>query len=65
VRGLVFDPLLDPGFRARLAPALERGATFAGEGARWALAPVAGGAAAIESLPSRLVPGEHSNSSVI
>jgi maltose alpha-D-glucosyltransferase/alpha-amylase len=65
VHGLLFDALHDPGFRVRVAAALERGAVFAGEGARWTLTPVAGGAAALESLPSRLVAGEQSNSSVI
>lgn len=64
MHGLVFDALHDPGFRARLAAALESGATFADDSARWTLAPVAG-AAALESLPSRLLAGEQSNSSVI
>ena len=65
VHGLVFDALHDPGFRAHLAAALESGAIFAGESARWTLTPVAAGTAALESLPSRLVTGEQSNSSVI
>jgi maltose alpha-D-glucosyltransferase/alpha-amylase len=65
VHGLVFDALHDPGFRARLATMLERGAVFEDAGARWSLAPVGGGAEGLESQPSRLVAGEQSNSSVI
>jgi hypothetical protein len=48
VDGLLFDALHDPAFRSRLAFALERGATFEGDGARWSLAPVAGGAEGLE-----------------
>jgi maltose alpha-D-glucosyltransferase/alpha-amylase len=65
VHGLIFDALHDPLFRARLASALDRGATFEGGGARWLLAPVVEGAERLESLPSRLATGEQSNSSVI
>ncbi len=65
VHGLVFDALHDPGFRSRLAAALERGASFEGDGARWTLAPVGDGAAGLEALHSRLLAGEQSNSSVI
>ncbi|HEU4584135.1 MAG TPA: hypothetical protein VFR95_00220, partial [Gemmatimonadaceae bacterium] len=65
VDGLLFDALYDSAFRSRLASALERGATFEGDGARWSLAPVDGGAEGLESLQSRIVTGEQSNSSVI
>lgn len=65
VDGVLFDALYDPAFRSRLASALERGASFEGDGARWSLAPAAGGTEGLESLQSRLVTGEQSNSSVI
>ena len=65
VRGVVFDALHDPRFRAQLGAALGRGASFAGDGARWQLEPVGEGAGEIGALPSRVVAGEQSNSSVI
>lgn len=65
VEGLLFDALHDPGFRSHLASAVERGATFEGDGAHWSLAPVAAGVEGLGALQSRLVAGEQSNSSVI
>ena len=65
VRGLLFDALHDPRFRARLAIALERGASFGGEGAHWTMEPVAKEMESLGPLASRLAAGEQSNSSVI
>jgi maltose alpha-D-glucosyltransferase/alpha-amylase len=65
VDALLYDALYDSGVRARLGAALERGATFEGDGARWTLTPVGAGTASLESLQSSLAPGEQSNSSVI
>ena len=65
IRGLLFDALHDPRFRARLAIALERGASYEGDGARWTLEPVVEEAESLEVLASRVVSGEQSNSSVV
>ncbi|MBX6332413.1 MAG: hypothetical protein IRY91_11250, partial [Gemmatimonadaceae bacterium] len=66
VRGVLFDALEDHQFRTRLARALAHGASFAGsESAEWRVAPVATGAQAIVGMPSRVVEGEQSNTSVV
>lgn len=65
VRGALVDALGDAAFRARLGAALARGASFEGEGARWELAPVDGGAGDLAALPSRPIDGEQSNTSVV
>jgi trehalose synthase-fused probable maltokinase len=70
VRGVLFDALEDHQFRTRLARSLAHGASFAGsESAEWRIAPVGAGAGTgaegIVDVPSRVVGGEQSNTSVV
>lgn len=63
--GIIYDALHDAAFRSRLAGALEHGASFEANGARWTVTPIGGGAPGLGSVESRLASAEQSNSSVI
>ena len=63
--GVLLDATEDAGFRDWLAGALRAPAAFQGDGARWVLEPVGEGAPVLDGLPSRVVRGEQSNTSII
>ncbi|MGH7623263.1 MAG: maltokinase N-terminal cap-like domain-containing protein, partial [Gemmatimonadaceae bacterium] len=64
MRGLLFDAIDDPAFRARLARALSQGEGFAGDGASLVSERVGKGSPRLSGA-SRVVGGEQSNSSII
>ena len=63
--GVLLDATGDAGFRDWLAAALRAPAAFQGDGARWLLEPVGEGAPLLVGLPSRVLRGEQSNTSII
>jgi trehalose synthase-fused probable maltokinase len=68
-RAVIVDALADADFRAHLVAAMARGETASGDGATWRFERTEGGSAgeveALALLPSRLVGGEQSNTSVV
>lgn len=64
-RGVLFDALEDAAFRSHVGAALARGNSYEGDGARWSLAPVGDGPGDLGAVPSRVMRGEQSNTSVV
>jgi trehalose synthase-fused probable maltokinase len=65
-RGVLFDAIDDPRFRALLGSTVEQGAVFAARGARWSVEPIAGQSDGITpDGETRVLAGEQSNTSIV